>query len=100
MARSILSFGILSALALSITVRSAGFISGYPPPCFAAIYINFACRAKILPLLASCALFLLFMLLHLECAVIYYLPPVQNPLILYQPYIPIYNFTYIILTYF
>src|SRR3954471_147857 len=65
MARSMLSFGMLAALASATAARSRGLPAGSPPPMRAATVISFRMRVKILPRLASAAPFLCLMVLHL-----------------------------------
>src|SRR6056297_2298901 len=56
MARSMLSFGTLAALALSQARRSRGLVSGSPPPSRAATVISRTRRVKTLPRLACPAM--------------------------------------------
>src|SRR5512141_2375496 len=65
MARSMLSFGMLLALASAMAARSRGLPFGSPPPIRAATVISFRMRVKILPRFASAAPFLCLMVLHL-----------------------------------
>jgi hypothetical protein len=64
-ARSIVSFGMLLSVALSIASRRRGFIDGSPPPRRAATVISLIRRVKILPRFASAAAFLCLMFAHL-----------------------------------
>ena len=59
------SWGMFSALAARIAVRSRGFPSGSPPP-RAAIVISLMIRVNILPRLASSAPFLCLIVAHFE----------------------------------
>lgn len=67
MALSILSLGRFEALQAMSTVLSRGFMTGSPPPAFAATMISLTSFENILPRLASIAPFLRLMVLHLEC---------------------------------
>src|SRR5574340_1028768 len=62
-----LSFGIDSALPLSIASRRRGFIAGSPPPILAATVISLISLVKILPRLASWRPLRCWMLAHFEC---------------------------------
>ena len=67
MARSILSLGMLSALAAAIARRRRGFLSGSGKPDLAAMVISRASLAKILAFLASWAPLRYIMFLNWEC---------------------------------
>jgi hypothetical protein len=60
------SFGMFEALALSIDSRKRTLDSGFPPPSRAATVMSRPRRVKILPLLASKAPFLRFIVAHFE----------------------------------
>ena len=62
-----LSFGMLAARALIITVRSLGLEFGSPPPIRAAIEISLINFVKILPRFASARPFACLMVAHLLC---------------------------------
>src|SRR5262245_32054722 len=66
MARSMLSLGMLTARALSITSRSRGLPAGSPPPMRAAVAISRINFVKTFPRLASMAPFLRRILAHFE----------------------------------
>ena len=66
-ARSMVSFVIFAAKALSIAVLSLGLSSATPPPNLAETVISLIKTEKTFPLLASWRPFLCFMLAHLEC---------------------------------
>src|SRR5450631_11965 len=66
MARLILSFGMFSAFAAAIAVRSRGLPSGSPPPALAAMVISLIRVVKIFPRLASAAPFLCLIVAHFE----------------------------------
>src|SRR5215469_16635689 len=70
MARSILSFGILCALAARMALRRRGLAFGSPPPLFAAIVISLDNLLKILPRLASIAPLKRLTFDHLLCPAI------------------------------
>src|SRR5437763_13886365 len=61
-----LSFGIPTARAFSIAIRSRKFASGLPPPWRAASMMSRAARVKACPFLASPAAFCRLIVLHLE----------------------------------
>src|SRR5215472_302165 len=65
MARSMLSLGMLFALASATAARRRGFPPTSPPPRRAATVISLRMRVKILPRFASAAPFLCLMVLHL-----------------------------------
>src|SRR3954467_2809840 len=65
MARSMLSLGMLFALASATAARRRGLPSGSPPPSRAAMVISLMMRVKTLPRFASAAPFLCLMVLHL-----------------------------------
>src|SRR5213595_63397 len=65
MARSMLSLGILAALASATAARRRGLPAGSPPPMRAATLISLRMRVKIFPRFASAAPFLCLMVLHL-----------------------------------
>src|SRR5437870_1249816 len=65
MARSIVSLGMLFAVALSHARRSRGFAFGSPPPRRAATVISLIRRVKILPRFASVAALRCLMFAHL-----------------------------------
>src|SRR6185503_658451 len=70
MARSMFSLGMFAERHFSSTIRSRGFISGSPPPVFAAIVISRASFEKILPRFASMAPLKCLTLAHLLCPAI------------------------------
>src|SRR6516164_7553135 len=70
MARSILSLGMLCALAARMALRRRGFAFGSPPPLFAAMVISFDNLLKILPRLASIAPLKRLTFDHLLCPAI------------------------------
>src|SRR5437763_7702252 len=65
MARSIVSLGMLFAVALSHARRRRGFAFGSPPPRRAATVISLMRRVKILPRFASVAALRCLMFAHL-----------------------------------
>src|SRR5512140_2496975 len=65
MARSMLSLGMLFALASATAARRRGLPSASPPPSRAAMVISLMMRVKTLPRFASAAPFLCLMVLHL-----------------------------------
>src|SRR5213078_3288655 len=67
MARSIVSLGMLPALASRMALRRRALASGSPPPVRAATVISLMNLVKSLPRLASVAPFLCLMLCHFEC---------------------------------
>jgi hypothetical protein len=67
MALTILSFGILTPLALEMASLSRGLESGSGPPSFTATVISLLILEKIFDLLASIAPFLRLMVDHLLC---------------------------------
>src|SRR5438552_8077954 len=67
MARSIVSLGMLPALASRMALRRRALESGSPPPVRAATVISLMNLVKSLPRLASVAPFLCLMLCHFEC---------------------------------
>src|SRR5271155_3903089 len=67
MARSMLSLGIFSPLAVKIAVRRRGFVTGSAPPVRAAMVNSRMSFVKILPRRASVAAFLCLMVAHFEC---------------------------------
>src|SRR5438105_2897370 len=67
MARSIVSLGMLPALASAMALRRRALASGSPPPVRAATVISLISLVKSLPRLASSAPFLCLMVCHLEC---------------------------------
>src|SRR2546430_11760142 len=67
MARSIVSLGMLPALASRMALRRRALASGSPPPERAATVISLMNLVKSLPRLASSAPFLCLILCHLEC---------------------------------
>src|SRR5258707_11532902 len=67
MARSIVSLGMLPALASRTALRKRALPSGSPPPLRAATVISLINFVKSLPRLASSAPFLCLILCHLEC---------------------------------
>src|SRR5262249_15678363 len=67
MARSIVSFGMLPALASAIALRKRAFASGSPPPVRAATVSSLINLVKSFPRLASSAPFLCLMECHFEC---------------------------------
>src|SRR3989338_4094049 len=64
---STLSLGIFASLAFAKAKRSLGFIFGSPPPSFAATVISLVTLVNSLPLTASAAAFLFFVVFHFEC---------------------------------
>src|SRR5262245_50006592 len=70
MARSIVSFGILPALASLMALRRRALASGSPPPERAATVISLINFVNSLPRLASSAPFLCLILCHFECRAI------------------------------
>src|SRR5690625_5265160 len=69
-ARSMLSLGRLTPLALSIARASLGLPPGSPPPSRAAMVISRICRVKTFARLASSLAFLWRMFAHFECPAI------------------------------
>src|SRR5882672_11217104 len=67
MARSIVSLGMLPALASRIALRRRALASGSPPPVRAATVISLMNLVKSLPRLASVAPFLCLIECHFEC---------------------------------
>src|SRR5262249_22004243 len=67
MARSIVSFGMLPALASEIALRRRAFASGSPPPVRAATVSSLMNLVKSFPRLASSAPFLCLIECHFEC---------------------------------
>src|SRR5437660_5364076 len=67
MARSIVSLGMLPALASEIALRKRAFASGSPPPVRAATVNSFMNLVKSFPRLASSAPFLCLIECHFEC---------------------------------
>src|SRR5262249_31584164 len=67
MARSIVSFGMLPALASEIAFRKRALASGSPPPVRAATVNSLMNLVKSLPRLASSAPFLCLIECHFEC---------------------------------
>src|SRR5437667_1524005 len=67
MARSMFSFGIFEALALSSASRKRMLASGLPPPSRAATVTSRPRRVNILPRFASRAPFLRLIVAHFEC---------------------------------
>src|SRR5204862_1061424 len=65
MARSMLSFGMLFALASAMAARRRGLPMGSPPPLRAATVSSLRMRVKTLPRFASAAPFLCLIVLHL-----------------------------------
>src|ERR1017187_5042741 len=65
MARLMFSWGMFSAFAARIAVRSRGFPSG-SPPLLAAMVISLMMRVNVLPRLASSAPFLCLIVAHFE----------------------------------
>ena len=70
MARSMLSFGMLTARAASIAVRSRGLPVGSPPPALAATVISRMHLAQTPDRLESAAAFLCLICFHLLCPAI------------------------------
>src|SRR6516165_11388896 len=70
MARSILSLGMLCALAARMALRRRGLALGSPPPAFAASVISLDNLLKILPRLASIAPLKRLTFDHLLCPAI------------------------------
>src|SRR3984885_10551345 len=67
MARSMLSLGMFSPLAVRIAVRRRGFVTGSAPPVRVAIVNSRMSLVKILPRRASVAAFLCLIVAHFEC---------------------------------
>src|SRR5207244_10780828 len=67
MARSIVSLGMLPALASRMALRRRALASGSPPPVRAATVISLINLVKSLPRLASVAPFLCLIECHFEC---------------------------------
>src|SRR5277367_2782152 len=67
MARSILSLGMFSPLAVRIAVRRRGLVTGSAPPVRVAMVNSRMSLVKILPRRASVAAFLCLIVAHFEC---------------------------------
>ena len=67
MPRSIVSFGMLLALAFAMTVASLKLLAGSGPPSFTATAISRPMIVKILPLAASFFSFLCLIFANFEC---------------------------------
>src|SRR5919112_4012977 len=78
MARSMVSLGMLPALASRIALRRRALPSGSPPPLRAATVISLINLVNSLPRLASSAPFLCLILCHLECPDIGFLESFWN----------------------
>src|SRR5438477_10267080 len=85
MARSIVSLGMLAALALSIAYRSDRFSDGFPPPERAAMMM---CRASLLqrlPRRLSTTAFLCLIRAQCECPAMTHPNPDPNPTLALVP---------------
>src|ERR1700685_3683192 len=67
MARSMLSLGMFSPLAVRMAVRRRGFVTGSAPPVRVAMVNSRMSLVKILPRRASVAAFLCLIVAHFEC---------------------------------